>query len=92
LLIDVREPSEYAGGHIPTAHNLPILSRPDALFLPPEEFLDAFGFEKPEVEEGREVIFYCKAGIRSAAAARMAWEVGYRNVGEYPGSWMDWMK
>ena len=37
-----------------------------------------------------EVIFYCKAGVRSRAAAGMAREAGYERVGEYPGSWMDW--
>lgn len=40
----------------------------------------------------REVVFYCKAGIRSRAAARMAWEGGWRGVGEYGGSWVDWVE
>lgn len=36
------------------------------------------------------MVFYCKAGIRSAAAAGLAKQFGYKNVGEYKGSWMDW--
>ena len=67
------------------------MSRPDALFLPADEFEDVFGFEKPE-KDGREVVFYCKAGIRSSSAARLAKEAGWKKVGEYPGSYMDWAK
>jgi rhodanese-related sulfurtransferase len=89
-LIDVREPAEYSAGYIPGAINLPIASSPDALSLPPDEFEDRFGFAKPEKD--REVVFYCKAGVRSRAAARLALLEGYEKVGEYPGSWMDWVK
>ncbi|KAE9986197.1 hypothetical protein EG327_004447, partial [Venturia inaequalis] len=56
LLIDVREPHEYAQGFIPTALNLPIQSQPDALFLSEAEFEDRFGFAKPGREV--EVVFY----------------------------------
>ncbi|RPB03235.1 Rhodanese-like protein [Choiromyces venosus 120613-1] len=87
-LIDVREPGEFASGAIPTAINLPIASSPDALTLSPEDFEDRFGFAKPSFDE--EVVFYCKAGIRSSAAAQVAVGVGYRKVGEYRGSWVDW--
>jgi rhodanese-related sulfurtransferase len=90
MLIDVREPHEYAEGFIPTALNVPIQSQPDALFLSPEEFEDRFGFGKPGLD--KEVVFYCKAGVRSRAAAQLARQVGYESVGEYPGSWMDWVK
>jgi len=91
ILIDVREPREFASGHIPSARNLPIGSRPDGLFLPPEEFQDTFGWEKPDVSSETELVFYCKAGIRSRSAARIAREAGYVKVGEYPGSWIDWI-
>ncbi|KAH6629391.1 Rhodanese-like domain-containing protein [Boeremia exigua] len=88
LLIDVREPHEYAANSIPTAINLPITSHPDALLLSPTEFQDEFGFAKPPT--GKEMIFFCKAGVRSKAAAGIARQAGYTNVGEYPGSWIDW--
>ncbi|KAF7190135.1 Thiosulfate sulfurtransferase RDL2, mitochondrial [Pseudocercospora fuligena] len=90
ILIDVREPSEYEAGYIPTAINLPIKSQPDALFLPEEEFEDRFGFEKPATD--KEVVFYCKSGVRSSAAAQLAQQHGYTNVAEYRGSWLDWTK
>ncbi|KAH7039493.1 Rhodanese-like domain-containing protein [Macrophomina phaseolina] len=90
ILIDVREPHEYAAGFIPTAFNMPIASAPEGLFLSPEEFEDKFGFQKPPV--GNEVVFYCKAGVRSSSAAQLAQQAGYEKVGEYRGSWLDWVK
>ncbi|MCJ1444955.1 MAG: hypothetical protein MMC23_005459 [Stictis urceolatum] len=98
ILVDVREPGELAStGRIPGSYNIPISSAPEGLFLPADEFSERWGFEKPG--EGDEVVFYCKAGVRSRAAAGMitmrgsgdesaGWE-GV-NVGEYPGSWVEW--
>ena len=40
----------------------------------------------------KELVFYCKAGVRSSAAAQLAKQYGYENVAEYRGSWMDWEK
>ena len=57
------------------------------------------GGEEGEGEGGRrggegdgveEVIFYCKAGVRSRAAARMAREWEGVGVGEMRGGWMEW--
>lgn len=46
-------------------------------------------------EDGRvrEVVFYCKAGVRSRAAARLAaGEGGWKGVriGDLGGGWMEW--
>ncbi|KAK5020439.1 hypothetical protein LTR60_000513 [Cryomyces antarcticus] len=90
ILIDVREPHEFKPGRIPGSINIPIASQPDALFLGEEEFEDRFGFGKPD--KSKEVVFYCKAGVRSSAAAGMAAQAGYTKVGEYRGSWLDWEK
>ena len=90
-MIDVREPSElHATGRIPTAHNLPINSAPEALFLPADDFEERFGFKKPS--SVTEVVFYCKSGVRSRAAAGLARQAGWERVGEYQGSWIDWEK
>lgn len=53
-----------------------------------DEFEDRFGFERPE--ENKEVVFYCKAGVRCRAAAGFAKEAGWKDVAEYRGSWNDW--
>lgn len=33
---------------------------------------------------------YCKAGVRSRAAAGLARQAGWEKVSEYQGSWLDW--
>jgi rhodanese-related sulfurtransferase len=92
ILIDVREPGELQStGKIPGSRNLPVTSAADAFFLSPEEFEERYGFERPGKDD--EVIFYCKAGVRSRAAARLARQAGFGGkVGEFPGSWIEWEK
>ncbi|EED16721.1 Rhodanese domain protein [Talaromyces stipitatus ATCC 10500] len=103
ILIDVREPAELAAtGIIPGAVSVPLASQPDAYFLPPEEFETRFGYTKPGFEqssspetagkEKKEIIFYCKAGVRAQAAAQLAVQAGYDpdTLGVYRGSWLDW--
>jgi rhodanese-related sulfurtransferase len=92
ILIDVREPSELATtGRIPSALNLPLKSSPDFAFLSPEEFEDRFG--RPRPTEKDEVIFYCRSGVRSKAAAELAKRAGFGGrVAEFPGSWLEWEK
>jgi rhodanese-related sulfurtransferase/rubrerythrin len=59
LLIDVRQPDEYAEGHIPGARPLPIMELVPRLF---------------ELPTDRDLFFYCRSGGRSAAAAVLALE------------------
>jgi rhodanese-related sulfurtransferase len=66
--------------------------------------LNADGVDSMEVNEeagaasdGRakgveEVIFYCKAGVRSRAAATMAREWEGVKIGQYAEGWMGWEK
>lgn len=91
ILIDVREPGELQStGRIPGAQNLPISSAADGFFLPADEFEERFGFAKPAADTD-EVIFYCKAGVRSRAAAVLAQQAGFAaKVGEFPGSFIEW--
>jgi phage shock protein E len=55
-LIDVRSPSEFAGGHIDGAENVPV---------------DRIGSRAAALaKEGRPVVVYCASGMRSASAKR----------------------
>jgi len=91
ILIDSREPSELqTTGTIPGSLNIPIKSQPDSFFITEEEFEDRFGFDRPGKEQ--EVVFYCRSGVRSRAAADLARQAGWQNIAEYPGSWLDWEK
>ncbi|KAI0888682.1 Rhodanese-like protein [Annulohypoxylon maeteangense] len=90
-LIDVREPDElHKTGRIPGALNIPMMTHPDSFHISADDFRDRFGFERPGDDD--QVVFYCKAGVRSRAAAEIAMKAGWKNVGEYPGSWLDWCK
>jgi rhodanese-related sulfurtransferase len=76
LLVDVREPHEFAAGHIPGSMSLP-LSTFDAADLP--------------VAEGRRIVFSCTAGVRSVHAIQIAQAAG-RDVREhYRGGFKDWL-
>ncbi|CAN3376346.1 hypothetical protein DIURU_004084 [Diutina rugosa] len=89
VLVDVREPVEYEEGHIPGAVNLPFKSSPGALGLSPDDFLDAFGFNKPDANDL--LVFYCLGGVRSTAAEELADTFGYKHRANYVGSWEDWV-
>lgn len=90
VLIDVREPSEYQKGFIPTAINLPYNTSPESLQLSPEKFKSFFKIEKPKLEDT--LIFYCFLGVRSSAAEQLASIFGYRKRGVYLGSYKEWVK
>lgn len=89
ILVDVREPAEYAEGHIPGAVNVPFKSSPGAFGLSTEEFEESFGFAKPPKDT--ELIFYCLGGVRSTAAEELANSFGYAKRGNYAGSYEDWV-
>jgi NADPH-dependent 2,4-dienoyl-CoA reductase/sulfur reductase-like enzyme/rhodanese-related sulfurtransferase len=61
LLIDVRNPSEYASGSIPGAVNLPL-----------DELRERIG----EIETGRRVIVHCQVGQRGHTATRLLCQRG----------------
>lgn len=77
-----------SSGTIPGALNIPVGSQADSWFITPEEFEDRYGFERPGKDV--EVVFFCKAGVRSKAAAELARQAGWGKIGEYKGSWLDW--
>lgn len=77
LLIDTREDSEWAGGHIPGAIHLSkgIIER---------------DIEKTVPEKNATVILYCGGGFRSALAADNLQKMGYTNVISMDGGWRGW--
>jgi rhodanese-related sulfurtransferase len=77
ILVDVREESEWARGHIPNAIHLGkgIIER---------------DVEKTIPEKGATVVLYCGGGFRSALAADNLQKMGYSNVISMDGGWRDW--
>jgi phage shock protein E len=70
LLLDVRTPEEYASGHILTAVNIPNTEIAQKL---------------PTADTSALIIVYCASGRRSAAAAKVLTDLGYKRVVDFGG-------
>ncbi len=84
--IDVREPDEFAEGHIPGARNFP------------RGFLEVRAdFEHPKrdpwlEDRERKMILYCGGGQRSALASKSLQEMGFRRILSLAEGWTGWVK
>jgi rhodanese-related sulfurtransferase len=76
-LIDVREESEWAAGHVPGARHIGrgILERDIESVLP---------------ERDADIVLYCGGGYRSALAAENLQKMGYRRVVSMDGGMRAW--
>jgi rhodanese-related sulfurtransferase len=76
VVIDVREPEEFARGKIPGAHTIPrgVLEMQVDGRLPREAT----------------VVLYCGVGGRSALAAKSLADMGYEKVENLQGGWSAW--
>ena len=74
-LVDVREPAEYAGEHIPGAVLMP---------------LSKFDPEAIPQEAGKNLVLYCRSGSRSAQAAQKLFAAGYEDVTHLSCGIGDW--
>ncbi len=76
-VIDVREPNEYAEGHIPGVTLVPL----NTFLAQPQKYL-------PDDN----VLFVCAMGARSALACEMAAAVGLEHVYNLEGGTVGWAK
>ena len=76
-LVDVREESEWAAGHLPQAEHLGkgIIERDIEVRIP---------------DPKAEIILYCGGGYRSALAADNLQKMGYTNVWSMDGGFRGW--
>ena len=79
VVVDVREDSEWAGGHLPGAIHLGrgIIERDIEAKVP---------------DSGKKIILYCGGGFRSALAADNLQKMGYSNVESMDGGWKGWVE
>ena len=77
VLVDVREPHEFAAGHIPGSVSHP-LSQFDPAAL-------------PATAEGRRIVFSCASGNRSVRAIEFAQAAGLDVHEHYRGGFKDWV-
>jgi len=83
MIIDVREPNEYAGGHVPGAINIPRgviefriwrhIGYPDAM------------------DTAKRIYLYCKSGSRCALATRSLQDLGFSRVVAVDMKINDWV-
>ncbi len=72
LILDVRTPEEFAGGHIEGAVNLPLETIGDR--------------DIPQLpDKSQELLVYCRSGSRSKMAAGKLAAKGYERVEEFGG-------
>ena len=76
-LVDVREESEWAAGHLPTAIHMGkgIIERDIEQRIP---------------DTNAEIVLYCGGGYRSALAADNLTKMGYSNVWSMDGGYRAW--
>nr|ALS04300.1 endoplasmic reticulum protein [Acartia pacifica] len=88
VILDVRNPDEFAAGHIPSAVNVPLGELQEALGLAADKFQEKYKAALPGKEAA--VICHCKMGGRAAKGCDVMKEAGFTNVQIYKGSFMDW--
>ena len=75
LLLDVREPHEYAIAKIEGSRLIPLREVPNRL---------------GEIERDAEIVVHCKSGMRSAKACGILRQAGYTNVRNMKGGILAW--
>jgi rhodanese-related sulfurtransferase len=74
-LLDVREPDEWAAGHAPGAHHVPMMEVPARL---------------AEVPADADVVIVCRSGGRSGQVVSYLMGHGYDNVRNLDGGMQSW--
>lgn len=74
-IIDVREPDEFAAGHIPGAENFP---------------LSRFTVEFRKLGKDEELALVCRSGNRSGMAQQFLRAQGYSGTRNLTGGMLDW--
>jgi phage shock protein E len=68
IIVDVREPQEFARGHVPGAIN-----------IPPSELMRGATALK-NIDKDTELVLYCLSGSRSNASMHFLKQMGFTNV------------
>jgi rhodanese-related sulfurtransferase len=75
VLLDVREPSEFASGHVRGARNVP---------------MSRFAAEVSRLDPDAETLIICQSGHRSAAAAKQLKRAGFTHAHSVKGGTGAW--
>jgi glyoxylase-like metal-dependent hydrolase (beta-lactamase superfamily II)/rhodanese-related sulfurtransferase len=75
VVVDVREPAEYAAGHVPGAVSIPQAD---------------LALRLDDLPRDRDLLVVCEGGTRSVRAARFLKQVGFSNVNNLVGGTSAW--
>ena len=79
LVVDVREPDEFIGGHIPGGANMPLGE------------MHFFVSQLPQEREAP-ILVVCQTGVRSLSGALFLASLGYGNVRSITGGTKAWQE
>lgn len=77
-LVDVRTPQEYKAGYIQNAINI--------------DYFDALNFSLKfeKLNKDKPIYLYCRSGSRSQKAANKLVEMGFKEIYDLKGGYMNW--
>jgi rhodanese-related sulfurtransferase len=78
-LLDVRTPVEFSDGNITGSTNMDVKSN---------QFKDMAG----KLDKKKPVAVYCRSGMRSATAANILKEMGFKKIYNLDGGYLAWTK
>jgi rhodanese-related sulfurtransferase len=78
IILDVRTPEEYAGGHLPFSINRDASST-------------SFRNDIEKFDKDRMYLVYCQTGVRSAAASQVMAESGFKYIYNMTGGFSAWV-
>lgn len=84
LIIDVREPAEFAGGHVPGAINIP-------RGLIEFRIWSHVGYPD-KLDKNQKIVVYCGTGARAALAAKSLRDLHFSNVTAVDMKIEDWQQ
>ena len=85
VLLDVREPAEFAAGHVPGAINVP---RGLLEFV----IYQDLGYPKTKVDTNRTIYVQCRTGGRATLATATLKRIGFKHAVAVIMTWDDWVK
>ena len=77
IILDVRTPNEYRNGHLVNSTLIDYYR---------SDFKEAVN----QLDKNKPVFVYCQSGIRSAKAARVLVESGFKEVYDLNGGYAEW--
>ncbi|MCB4797868.1 rhodanese-like domain-containing protein [Neotamlana laminarinivorans] len=79
-LVDVRTATEYNSGHIKTAKNIDVFK------------ISKFTEEFNKLDKNQPVYVYCRSGKRSNSAAKKLDKMGFKEIYDLKGGYLNWIK